>query len=174
MQLDSKMDAKNAMRRLKSFNKRIRALSPIPYIAKAWEYSVRSMTDCVGVADYAGLVTAHGVAMTLPMSHSFNSSSFGDHDNNYRELIRAASQRERATTTRAKLSDHQPIPRSFSTPLGYRCHDVDRIEEDSPCYFTESFRKTHVDEDLWFQRSRSCSSTVQNLHLHGSRNVNVL
>lgn len=174
MQPVDKMDAKNPRQRLRSFNKRIRALSPIPYLARAWVYSVRSMTDCVGMADYAGIVAAPGVAMAVPMSHSFSSSSFRDHDINYRDLLRASSQRERATPTITKLSDHQPFPRSFSTPLGHRCHDVERIEEDSPCYFTESFRKTHVEEDLRFPRSRSCSSTAQNLNLHGRRNVHVV
>lgn len=169
--------AKNPMQRLRSFNKCIRALSPIPYLAKAWDYSVRSMSGCVGLveyADYAGFVAAHSVAMPVPISHSFNSSSLGDHDSSYRELIRAASQRERATTPRAKLSDHQPFPRSYSTPLGYRSLEVERIEEDSPCYFSESFHKTHFDEDIRFQRSRSCSSSVKNLNLHGKRNINAV
>lgn len=174
MQTDDKMDAKKPKKRLKSFNKRIRALSPIPYLTRAWVYSVRSMTDCVGMAEYASFVAAPGVAMAVPMSHSFSSSSFRDRDINYRDLMRAASQRERATPTRSKLYDHQPFPRSFSTPLGHRCLDAERIEEDSPCYFSESFRKTHVEEDLRFPRSRSCSSTAQNLNLHGRREVNVV
>jgi hypothetical protein len=96
-----------------------------------------------------------------------NSSSLRDDDRDYRELVRAASQRVRTTQIRiTKLSDHQPFNRSLSTYTENRNrqqNSVGRIDEESPCYFSGSFKKT-VDEDLRFPRSRSCSS-VENLNL---------
>nr|ABK23333.1 unknown [Picea sitchensis] len=169
---DGKMDAKSRRRPLGAFYKCIRALSPIPYLIRARDYYVRGITQCAGMGSYVGIAGAPGATMALPQSFIFNSSSLRGHDDDYRELIRAASQRGRATTT--KLSDHQPFPRSFSTSTDHRRRQqivVGRIDEDSPCYFSGSFRKT-VDEDLRFPRSRSCSS-VANLNPHERKKIAV-
>lgn len=157
---DGKMDAKNRKKLLGAFHKCIRVLSPFPYLARARDCYVRGITHCAGMGSYVGVAGAPGATMALPHSFILNSSSLRDHDDDYRELIRAASQRGRATTTR--LSDNQPFPRSFSTSTDRgrrRRHSigVGRIDEESPCYFSGSFRKT-ADEDLRFPRSRSCSS----------------
>jgi len=173
--IDGKSDTKSRLQRLRAFYRGIRALSLISLLARARDYSLRSMTGCSGLASYVDIVAAPGVAVAVPMSHS---SSYRDHDNNYRELIRAASQRERAPTTptrRTALSDDQPLPRSFSTPTGHYQQQqqlgVGRIDEESPCYFSASFKKA-ADEDL-FLRSRSCSA-VQNMNLQGRRNANAV
>lgn len=172
-QLDGKMDTKSRRRPLEAFYKCIRAISPIPYLARARDYYIRGMTQCAGMGSYVGVAGAPGATIALPQSFTFNSSSLMDHDDDYRELIRAASQKGRATTT--KLSLHQPLPRSFSTSTDHRRRrqqiGVGRIDEESPCYFSGSFKKS-VDEDLRFPRSRSCSS-VQNLKPHESKRIAV-
>nr|ABK25308.1 unknown [Picea sitchensis] len=125
------------------------------------------MIQFAGRANNVGVVGATGVAMALPRSFSVNSSSIRDDDRDYRELVRAASQRVHTTQIRiTKLSDHQPFNRSLSTYTensNRQQNSVGRIDEESPCYFSGSLKKT-VDEDLQFPRSRSCSS-VENLNL---------
>lgn len=169
---DGKTDAKGKPRPMRSFYKYIKALSPIPYLTRARDFYVRSITQCAGNSSYVGIAGAPGATMVLPKSFSVNSSSGREDDDDYRELVRAASQRGRPTPIRiTTLSDHQPFPRSFSTSMAtdhrHRSHqlDVGKIDEESPCYFSGSFRKT-VDEDLRYPRSRSCSSTVQNSNPH--------
>jgi len=174
MLLDDNSNAKSLRQRLRSFSKRFRALPVFSCLSKAWDNTVESATTWAGMADYAGIMAAPGVAMAVPMSHSLSSTSFRDYDYNYSELMRSISRRETAATprTRTPLSDHDPLPRSFSTPIGPHSFDVGRIEEDSPCYFPDSFGNTPLDKNLEFQRSRSCStSNVHSLNLYGRRNV---
>lgn len=163
---DGKTDAKSKARPMRSFYKCIKALSPIPYLTRARDFYVRNITQCAGNSSYVGIAGAPGATMVLPKSFSANSSSGREDNDDYSELVRAASQRGRPTPIRiTKLSDHQPFPRSFSTSMAtdyrHRSHqlDVGKIDEESPCYFSGSFRKT-VDEDLRYPRSRSCSSTT--------------
>lgn len=162
---EGKANAKGKARQPRTFSKYIKALSPIPYLTRARDFYVRKITQCAGNSSYVGIAGAPGASMTLPKSFSTSSAGRVD-DDDYRELIRAASQRERPTPIKiTKLMDHQPFPRSFSASTAAdhnrRNHqlDVGRIDEDSPCYFSGSFRK-NVEEDAQFPRSRSYS-TVQ-------------
>nr|ABK25971.1 unknown [Picea sitchensis] len=171
-------DAKGKARPKGSFYKCIKALSPIPFLTRARDFYVRKITQCAGNSSYVGIAGAPGATMTLPKSFSSSSAYRREGDDDYSELVRAASQRERPTPIKiTKLMDHQPFPRSFSASTATDHHnrnlqlDVERIDEDSPCYFSGSFRKS-VDEDLRFPRSRSCS-TVQTLKPHERKNIAV-
>eukprot|EP01018_Ginkgo_biloba_P007078 Gb_09836 [translate_table: standard] len=129
----------------------IKALSPLPYLVRARNYYVRSMTECAGRANYSGIAAGpYGGGMNLPKSFSTNSARERDEDE-MGELIRAASQRSRSMKSDSNASS-EAFPRSFSTAT------VGRIDEDSPCYFPGSFRKTVNESDLLYGRSRSYSS----------------
>lgn len=171
--VDGKTDAKSWLQRLRAVYKSISALSPIPYLARTRDYIARNMIDCTEMVGYGGMVAVSGLAMALPVTFTSHSWSLRDHENDYRELMRAASQRERATTMITELSNHQAFPRSFNPRLDHRRLDVKRIDEESPCYLSGSFEKT-VAEDLRFPWSRSFSSSGHNLNLLGRWNVNAV
>lgn len=158
-ELDGKMDAIKKGKPNKTFYKFMRALSPIPYLAKARDCYVATMNKCAGMGNYAGIVGAPGAIMAVPFSFASNSSSLRDQDDDYRELMNAASQKERATTTvPPKLSDRELSPRSLGSPTDHsHLHKplgVGRIDEECPCYFSGSFKKT-TDKDI-FPRTQSC------------------
>ncbi|GLJ28384.1 hypothetical protein SUGI_0558610 [Cryptomeria japonica] len=148
----------------KSFYRRLKALSPIPYLAKARDYYVRSLTECAGRANYSGLAAGGpGVAMPASLPKSFSTSS-SRNEEEFRELVRAASQRSNPYLSRSSSAQQQqdPFPRSFSsasTPPS-----VGRIDEDSPAYFPGSFKTSIPEADPRFPRSHSYS-TAQNFHV---------
>lgn len=174
-----KTEVKGKARHPGTFSRCIKALSPIPYLTRARDFYVRKITQCAGNSSYVGIAGAPGANMTLPKSFSTSSSYGRVDDDDYRELIRAASQRERPTPIKiTKLMDHNPFPRSFSASTATDHHrrthhqlDVGRIDEDSPCYFSGSFRKD-VEEEVQFPRSRSYS-TVQTSKPNERKNIAV-
>ncbi|GLJ28388.1 hypothetical protein SUGI_0558690 [Cryptomeria japonica] len=130
------------MPRFRSLYRRIKAFSPIPYLVKARDFYMRSISECAGRANYSGL----GVSMAAPPK-SFSSSTVRN-DDEFAELVRAASQ----TSKSSPGAQGSEIPRSFSTNAA-PC--VGRIDEESPCYFGGSFRKNVVQSDLRYPRNRS-------------------
>lgn len=175
---DGKIDAKGRRQRLRGrLYKSMRLLSPIAFLVRARNYYVRSMGQCAGMSSYTGDVMASpGMGLGVPRSFSANSS-----DDDIREIIRAASQRERAaamTRTRTRTTENSPsFPRSFSTPTDqsrpYQL-GVGSIDEESPCYFPASFRKS-ADEDL-FPRSRSYNivESIQISNFQARKNVKAM
>ncbi|GLJ28422.1 hypothetical protein SUGI_0559250 [Cryptomeria japonica] len=131
-------------RRVKSLCRGIKALFPLRYLAKARDFYIKSISECAGRANYSGL----GVS-TVGLPKSFSNSSLRN-DDEFAELIRAASQRSKSSP----VAQQKVIPQSFSTNTA---PSVGRIDEDSPCYFGGSFRKNAVQPNLRFPRTRSCS-----------------
>ncbi|GLJ28410.1 hypothetical protein SUGI_0559120 [Cryptomeria japonica] len=80
---------------------------------------------------------------------SFSSSSLRN-DDEFAELVRAASQRSKSSP----ISQQKAIPKSFNS---FAAPSVGRIDEGSPCYFGGSFKKNAAQPDLRFPaRTRSC------------------
>lgn len=135
-ELDRKMDPKNPRQRLRAFCKFIRALSPIPYITRARDCYVRSMIQCAGRGNYAEIVAGPGT-VAAPVSSLAPNSFLWDRDDDDRELVKAACERQRATPRprKTKLSDHEPFPRTVSTRTDHSHIDkqlgVGRIDEES-------------------------------------------
>ncbi|GLJ28391.1 hypothetical protein SUGI_0558720 [Cryptomeria japonica] len=134
--------------RFRSLYVKIKAFSPIPYLLKALDFYVRSMSQCAGRANYKGLAAGGFGVSAIALPRSFTISSLTN-DDEFADLVRAASQRSissPAAQGRKKI------------PIRFRTNDapsVGRIDEDSPCYFPGSFRKTGVQADLRYPRTRS-------------------
>ncbi|GLJ28393.1 hypothetical protein SUGI_0558790 [Cryptomeria japonica] len=134
--------------RFRSVYRRIKALSPLPYLVKVLDFYVRSVSECAGRTNYSGL-TAGGLGVsTITLPNSFNTSSLRN-DDDFAELVRAASQRSKSSPA----AQEKEIRRSFSTSA---VPSVGRIDEDRPCYFGGSFRKSASQSDLRYPRTRSC------------------
>ncbi|KAJ7944543.1 3-isopropylmalate dehydratase large subunit like [Quillaja saponaria] len=132
--------------------------APIRVLSKARDVYVQSMTECSGRFEYGaaamGCPAAH-VSSTLPTSFSVGSTK-SSNDDDYKELIRAASTRSNLGNNEMDLylvhklqesiAKQSPatVPRSESVGIG-------RIDEDNPCDFDEEIK---VKNDL-FPRSRS-------------------
>ncbi|GLJ28385.1 hypothetical protein SUGI_0558620 [Cryptomeria japonica] len=145
--------------RRKSFYRRLKALSPIPYLVKVRDYYVKSFTECAGRSN--GLPPKGPGVASLPKSFSTSSSR---NDEDFMELVRAASQRSHPHLSRSSSAQQEQdhFPRSFSSAS--TAPSVERIDEDSPAYFSGSFKKTFPEADLRFPRSHSYS-TAQNFHV---------
>ncbi|EEF37123.1 conserved hypothetical protein [Ricinus communis] len=133
--------------------------SPLRILLKARDFYVKSMTeysDRIGYGTFMGCPTGH-VVETLPKSYSVNSTKSSSRDDDYRELLRAAStrglssrndlgvlqrqqSRKSPNNTRANIS----MPRSHSVGIG-------RIDEEKAC---DNFDDIKVKTDV-FPRSRS-------------------
>eukprot|EP00262_Sarcandra_glabra_P004910 TRINITY_DN16149_c0_g1_i1.p1 TRINITY_DN16149_c0_g1~~TRINITY_DN16149_c0_g1_i1.p1 ORF type:complete len:154 (+),score=14.88 TRINITY_DN16149_c0_g1_i1:149-610(+) len=125
--------------------------APIRVLCKARDLYVNSLTGCAGRLNYDTVMGCPvGVVSTLPRSFS-NTSSRASEDEDLRELIRAASQRNLVDKLGITNTNVQPkgskgvVPRSFSVGIG-------RIDEDKPCDFKEDFK---VSSDVLYPRSRS-------------------
>ncbi|GLJ28386.1 hypothetical protein SUGI_0558650 [Cryptomeria japonica] len=134
--------------RTASFYRVIKVFSPLPYLAKARDFYIRSMTQCAGRANYSGLAAGALGVSTITLPKSFSTSSL-TYDDEFGELVRAASQSNKSSP----VAQEKEIPRSFSTN---GAPSVGRIDEDSPCYFGGSFRKNAAQPDLRYPRARSC------------------
>ncbi|GLJ28421.1 hypothetical protein SUGI_0559240 [Cryptomeria japonica] len=131
-------------RGVKSLCREIKSFSPIPYLAKARDFYMRSISECAGRASSSGL----GVSM-VGLPKSFSNSSLRN-DDEFAELVRAASQRSKSSP----VAQQKAIPKRFSTN---GAPSVGRIDEDSPCYFGGSFRKNASQPDLHYPRTRRCN-----------------
>lgn len=141
--------------------------APIRILAGARDFYVQSLTECSGHVAM-GCPTGQIIA-TLPRSFSVSSSSrshVSSHEDDFRELVRAASAnslssiRKHEPSDIYKISDAPPVqrrrrrhpnlmPRSLSSGIG-------RIDEEEPCEFRED---AEVRAGLLHMRSRSCAVT---------------
>ncbi|KAL6993869.1 hypothetical protein U1Q18_011981, partial [Sarracenia purpurea var. burkii] len=115
--------------------------APIRVLIKARDLYVQSITQCAGRVEYGGVMggPAVQVSSSLPKSFSVNSSK-PRQDDDFRELIRAASVRGLSNRVQLELLRQQKspaaatgvdvVPRSMSVGIG-------RIDEDKPCEFEE-------------------------------------
>ncbi|KAF3439078.1 hypothetical protein FNV43_RR17353 [Rhamnella rubrinervis] len=125
--------------------------------AKMRDSYVQGMTECSGKFDYGTPITGSALA-TLPRSYSVSSTRSND-DEDFRELVRAASRRclgdkLEADLLRKQQAGNKPpmgggvpnnMPRSQSVGIG-------RIDEDGPCDFEGDAK---LKTDLLYPRSRS-------------------
>lgn len=155
------------MRNKAQHNKFVRFMSiPIRALSKARDFYVRSITGC---APRVGHSNPIGYPEMLPKSFSGSSARSNDNDD-YRELIRAAS--ARTLTDRIDMdmilmrqqrkvvnsSSSKDLPKSASVGMG-------RIDEDGPC---DDFGKdvgvgVSVKSDLLYPRSRSYAVTKRSV-----------
>ncbi|KAK8710332.1 hypothetical protein V6N13_145662 [Hibiscus sabdariffa] len=132
--------------------------APIRFLIKAGDFYVKSMTEYsekVGHGTVLGCPTGH-VVNALPRSYSVGSTRSSHADDDFRELLRAASTRhlddgkarlDRVQRQQARQSPK--MPRSQSVGIG-------RIDEDKPCDFDADFIKV---KPAYFPRSRSYAVT---------------
>ncbi|KAK8587020.1 hypothetical protein V6N13_086028 [Hibiscus sabdariffa] len=126
--------------------------APIRFLIKVGDFYIKSMTEYsekVGHGTILGCPAGHVNA--LPRSYSVGSTRSGHGDNDFRELLRAASTRHfddnKARRQQARRSPK--MPRSQSVGIG-------RIDEDKPCDFDADFIKV---KPAYFPRSRSYAVT---------------
>lgn len=138
-------------------------------LAKMRDSYVQGMTECSGKFDYGAPMTGHAVP-TLPRSYSASSTRSNDDD--FRELVRAASRRRGLLENKVEIDllrkqqvgNKSPMggavpnkmPRSQSVGIG-------RIDEDGPCDFEGDVKvKTQL-----YPRSRSYA-------VNSKRSINAL
>ncbi|KAI3460136.1 hypothetical protein Pfo_016799 [Paulownia fortunei] len=123
--------------------------TPFRALCKARDFYVKSMMDCANrnIIGLQGTSQAPGV----PRSFSVSSARSND-DEDFRELVRAASARSIGSRggLRGRPAGH--APRSISVAMG-------RIDEDRPCcYFGEHINGNNVvnvKNELKYPRSKS-------------------
>ncbi|KAJ9170543.1 hypothetical protein P3X46_018643 [Hevea brasiliensis] len=136
--------------------------APIRILIKARDIYIKSMTECsdrLGYGTVMGCPTGQ-VVNHLPKSFSVNSTKSSNHDDDYRQLLRAASTRGLSNRVQLDVLQRQQsqspkspntcreanhMPRSHSVGIG-------RIDEEKPCDFDEDDIKVITDV---FPRSRS-------------------
>ncbi|KAF5192904.1 hypothetical protein FRX31_017508 [Thalictrum thalictroides] len=137
--------SKKAVKHEGKFIKCVKA--PIRLLTKARDFYVNSLTDCTGRMNAVGYPT--GPVNMMPRSFSTNSVRSND-DEDFRELIRAASQRGLREKIQLEIRQQQQgskkLPRSFTVGIG-------RIDEDKACEQFEDDLK--VKSDLVYPRSKS-------------------
>ncbi|XP_062163499.1 uncharacterized protein LOC133870402 [Alnus glutinosa] len=149
-------------------NKFVRFITiPFRILGKTRDFYVRSMTSC---AQGVGYSQSMGSAATLPKSFSVSSSRGGD-DEDFRELMRAASARtsvdrldmdmilkQQAATQSAAMmmAGSKGLPKCSSVGMG-------KIDEDRPCDFEEAVGAGGVKADLFYPRSRSYAVTKRSV-----------
>ncbi|GLJ30241.1 hypothetical protein SUGI_0598230 [Cryptomeria japonica] len=185
--------------RFRSFYRKIKAFSPIPYLLKAIDFYVKSVSQCAGSANYGsswavggpgisivtspnpfgtgafrndeefGKIGRNASPRTNPSQEKPNSRSFGVKTGSSISNVKApntfgtAASRNgeefdkvvKNASQRSNLSQEKPNSRSFGVK---RVPCVGRIDEDSPCYFPASFRKSALQPDLRFPCPRICQS----------------
>ncbi|GLT62520.1 hypothetical protein SLA2020_351520 [Shorea laevis] len=125
--------------------------APIRILTKLRDFYIQGMNECSGRLDY-------GIAMgcptpqisTLPKSFSTNSMRSTTNNEDFRELMRAASTKSLANKVQpaAKSPTTTAPPDNFSRS---RSVGFGRIDEDKPCEFGEDIK---VNTDV-YPRSRS-------------------
>lgn len=132
--------------------------SPIRILIKARDIYIKSMSECsdrLGYGTVMGCPTGQ-VVNTLPKSFSVNSTKSSSHDDDYRELLRAASTRGLNSRVQLDVLQRQQSRKSLNTTAAThmpRSHSVGigRIDEEKACEFEDDFK---VRTDV-FPRSRS-------------------
>ncbi|KAG6724835.1 hypothetical protein I3842_02G001800 [Carya illinoinensis] len=132
--------------------------APIRILIKIREFYVQGMTELSGRFEYG---TAMGCPTpqisTLPKSFSTNSARSSNNNEDFRELMRAASTRGLGNKVQADLLRRQQAvgnsPATAAPGNVSRSHSVafGRIDEDKPCDFEEDIK---VNADV-YPRSRS-------------------
>ncbi|KAK3021913.1 hypothetical protein RJ639_045207 [Escallonia herrerae] len=119
-------------------------------LSKARDFYIRSMSECAGQVGFGasmgmGCPTPH--ISSLPRSFSVGSTS-SSYDQDFRELVRAASTRSLGGKVDLEFRQRQSpasgvnvVPRSQSVAVG-------RIDEDKPCEFGEDFKSLVVHKYL--------------------------
>ncbi|XVF44960.1 hypothetical protein PTKIN_Ptkin02bG0165000 [Pterospermum kingtungense] len=127
--------------------------SPIRLLSKARDLYMKSIQDCAGGIGYGGGVACPTApeASPLPKSFSVNSSMAG-HDEELRQLVRAASKRG-IDSCKVRHSMKQGNV-GYGGNMGMRSYSVGvgkigRIDEDKPCSFEED------EADALYPRSQS-------------------
>ncbi|KAK3210995.1 hypothetical protein Dsin_015701 [Dipteronia sinensis] len=130
--------------------------STLRILSKARDFYIRTMTECSDKVTYAtamGCPTAQPIS--LPRSYStMSSSKSSNNEEDFRELVRAASTRGLGGRIEHDLLRKQQVrqtpttnnmPRSYSVGVG-------RIDEDKPC---DSFDEDVLHKTSVYPRSRS-------------------
>ncbi|WCJ31451.1 hypothetical protein M5689_012946 [Euphorbia peplus] len=120
--------------------------TPLKLLAKARDLYIIGMG---GIGGVIGSPTGQ-VVNSLPKSYSVNASRTSNYNEDYRELVRAASTRlsnsnDRLQRQPSRNDKNNKMPRSFSVGIG-------RIAEDKPCDFDDEIKVKPADV---FPRSRS-------------------
>ncbi|GER31108.1 hypothetical protein STAS_07094 [Striga asiatica] len=120
--------------------------TPFRALAKARDFYVQSMMNCVD----RNIVGLQGTSQAPSLPKSFSASSARS-DEDYRELLRAASARNIDWANLGSRGGPRAMPpRSISVAMG-------RIDEERPCcYFGEEvIGKGNVKSELKYPRSKS-------------------
>ncbi|GLJ28436.1 hypothetical protein SUGI_0559500 [Cryptomeria japonica] len=128
-------------RRLRSFYRHIKALSPTKYLVKARDFYVRNMKK------FAKKCSSNGLA-AVPSIHLMTSqpNTFGTRDQEFQNILKAMSRKSK----NFKFADAED---PFSRNL-YRRMNMERLDEDRPVYFGGSFRMSEKEDTL--RPLRSC------------------
>ncbi|XVF59237.1 hypothetical protein PTKIN_Ptkin07bG0260000 [Pterospermum kingtungense] len=139
--------------------------APIRILIKARDFYIKSMTeysDRIGYGTVMGCPT--GQVNTLPRSYSVSSTKSSNRDDDFRELVRAASTRSLGNKVRSELLQRQQARQSPNSTVNgannmprSRSVGIGRIDEDKPCDEFEDDVKV-VKTDV-FPRSRSYAVT---------------
>ncbi|KAJ7958281.1 3-isopropylmalate dehydratase large subunit like [Quillaja saponaria] len=122
--------------RAKTQNKFVRIITiPIKALCKARDFYVRSMTGCAGSMSFGSMDPAAHFGSALPRSFSGSSSMSNDNDD-FRELVRAASacsfgnRIDMDMILKQQVISNKGLPKSCSVGMS-------RIDEDKACDFGE-------------------------------------
>ncbi|GLT63310.1 hypothetical protein SLA2020_358840 [Shorea laevis] len=133
---------------------------PFRVLGKARDLYVRSLTDCSHRVSHSdSVVLVRGQSSIFPRSFSASSSRSDDNED-YRDLIQAASVRSMGHRNEIDMLMKQQLmamaetgrlPKSCSVGMG-------RIDEDEPCEFGEEVSsEPKMKSDLVYPRSKSCA-----------------
>lgn len=152
----------------KEGNKLSRILkSIVRVLGKMKDSYMQGITECSGKFDYgAPCLAGPTVYVTsLPRSYSVSSTKTND-DEDFRELVRAASRRSLENKVKADLLRKQQVVIASKSPMGggggglgfnkmprSQSVGIGRIDEDSPCEFEGNHVK--VKTEFLYPRSRS-------------------
>ncbi|KAK3006365.1 hypothetical protein RJ639_017476 [Escallonia herrerae] len=133
--------------------------APMRVLSKARDFYIRSMSECAGQVGFGAAMGCPAPHISsLPRSFSVGSSS-SSYDQDFRELVRAASTRSLGGKVDLEFRRRQSpatgvnvVPRSQSVAVG-------RIDEDKPCEFGEDFKVMTAD---MYPRSRSYAVSTRN------------
>lgn len=127
--------------------------APLRVLIKMRDFYIQGMNECSGRLDYGmpmGCPTPQ--ISTLPKSFSTNGTRSTANNEDFRELMRAASTRSLGNY---KLHQVAKSPTTAAPPDNFsrsRSVGVGRIDEDKPCDFGEDHIKVNTDV---YPRSRS-------------------
>lgn len=169
-------------RQLQKQNKLVHFIkAPIRIMCKARDFYVKSMDDFAGrVGNGGGVGGPAAHVTTLPKSFSVNSSRTIQGDDDFRELVRAASTREggrqelhnlyQQQSERHRTMNNQQnngvfgpngVGRSYSVGIG----KIGRIDEDRTCEFEED-DQFNVNKNNLYPRSRSHAVNGRSVGFH--------